>query len=126
MKSALFVYPQGSLALSSWQIFNLLEWQCSKPQSKAESAINLFIKASSGGRKICKPPLGLCSYSFHVSGPLTPAQERDIAECFKLLDEDGSGALDISELVKAFKLLGFKVIHKPVISLPSAQNDKEW
>ena len=42
-------------------------------------------------------------------GPLTALQERDIAECFKLLDEDGSGALDISELVKAFKMLGFKV-----------------
>ncbi len=42
-------------------------------------------------------------------GPLTLAQERDIAECFKLLDEDGSGALDIYELVKAFKMLGFKV-----------------
>lgn len=43
------------------------------------------------------------------AGPLTPQQERDIAECFQLLDEDGSGALDVSELVKAFKLLGFKV-----------------
>lgn len=36
-------------------------------------------------------------------------QEKDIADCFKMLDEDGSGALDIHELVKAFKMLGFKV-----------------
>ena len=37
-------------------------------------------------------------------------QEKDIAECFSMLDEDGSGALDVSELVKAFKMLGFQVM----------------
>ena len=43
-----------------------------------------------------------------VAGPLTAMQEKDIAECFSMLDEDGSGALDVSELVKAFKMLGFQ------------------
>jgi Ca2+-binding EF-hand superfamily protein len=44
-----------------------------------------------------------------VTGPLTALQEKDIADCFGMLDEDGSGALDVSELVKAFKMLGFQV-----------------
>jgi len=54
-----------------------------------------------------------------VAGPLTALQEKDIAECFGMLDEDGSGALDVSELVKAFKMLGFQVecLHPPLPSV---------
>lgn len=44
------------------------------------------------------------------AGPLTQQQERDIAECFQMLDEDASGTLEVVELVKAFKMLGFKVL----------------
>ena len=50
------------------------------------------------------------------AGPLTAMQEKDIAECFSMLDEDGSGALDVSELVKAFKMLGFQVTLPPWFS----------
>ena len=42
------------------------------------------------------------------AGPLTPQQETDITDCFRLLDEDGSGSLCTAELVKAFKMMGFK------------------
>lgn len=43
------------------------------------------------------------------AGPLSSAQEADIADCFNMLDEDGSQTLEINELVKAFRMLGLKV-----------------
>ncbi|CAG9467653.1 unnamed protein product [Pedinophyceae sp. YPF-701] len=39
---------------------------------------------------------------------LSEQQRREIEMCFKLLDDDGSGALDADELYDAFKELGFK------------------
>ena len=51
------------------------------------------------------------------AGPLTDQQEMEIEECFEMLDEDGSGALDTDELVKAFNLLGFKVGSSRVLVL---------
>jgi hypothetical protein len=41
--------------------------------------------------------------------PLTEQQKAEIAECFHLLDADGSGALDADELAVAFTLLGYKI-----------------
>lgn len=37
---------------------------------------------------------------------LTDAQKVQLAECFELMDQDGSGAIDKDELGAAFKLLG--------------------
>ena len=53
------------------------------------------------------------------AGPLTAAQEADIADCFNMLDEDGSGTLEVKELVKAFKMLGLKVMELDMESCTS-------
>ena len=42
-------------------------------------------------------------------GKLSAQQAHEIRDCFELLDEDGSGALDVQEFRKAFRLLGLKV-----------------
>ena len=42
-------------------------------------------------------------------GKLTAQQAHEIRDCFDLLDEDGSGALTVDELRRAFKMLGMKV-----------------
>ncbi|KAK9823549.1 hypothetical protein WJX72_003656 [[Myrmecia] bisecta] len=47
-------------------------------------------------------------------GKLNPQQKQEIRECFELLDEDGSGALDADELYKAFKMLGMRVTKKSI------------
>lgn len=53
------------------------------------------------------------------AGPLTAAQEADIADCFNMLDADGSGTLEVKELVKAFKMLGLKVMELKMESCTS-------
>lgn len=37
---------------------------------------------------------------------LSDEQKRQMKECFELMDQDGSGAIDADELGAAFKLLG--------------------
>eukprot|EP00798_Chlamydomonas_sp_ICE-L_P009038 gene9038-16160_t len=44
-----------------------------------------------------------------VRPKLTETQKQELQQCFKLMDEDGSGAIDAEELGAAFKLLGFKL-----------------
>ena len=39
---------------------------------------------------------------------LTRTQRAELAECFSLIDEDESGAIDTRELEEAFKVLGVK------------------
>lgn len=47
-------------------------------------------------------------------GKLTAQQAHEIRDCFDLLDEDGSGALTVDELRRAFKMLGMKVRRPPL------------
>jgi Ca2+-binding EF-hand superfamily protein len=41
-----------------------------------------------------------------VRPKLTDEQKQQLKECFELMDQDGSGAIDADELGAAFKLLG--------------------
>jgi len=41
-----------------------------------------------------------------VRPKLTREQRLELMECFELIDEDGSGAIELDELMEAFKLLG--------------------
>jgi hypothetical protein len=43
--------------------------------------------------------------------PLPPDKEAEVMESFQLMDGDGSGALDSTELQQAFQLLGYRVRH---------------
>lgn len=45
---------------------------------------------------------------------LTAQQKAEIEECFTLMDSDGSGAIDVREIIQAFGSLGF-VISKDAI-----------
>ena len=59
----------------------------------------------------------LCRHGFPLpTGRLTSQQAHEIRDCFDLLDEDSSGALDVTEFRRAFRLLGLKV------SLPDVQH----
>ncbi|EFJ50336.1 hypothetical protein VOLCADRAFT_35532, partial [Volvox carteri f. nagariensis] len=40
---------------------------------------------------------------------LSDEQKQQMKECFELMDQDGSGAIDAEELAAAFKLLGIKM-----------------
>lgn len=54
----------------------------------------------------------------HAVPPSLTKQERgQLAECFKLMDGDGSGAIDVDELYSAFKILGLHVTKKSVSEL---------
>ncbi|GBG84237.1 hypothetical protein CBR_g38208 [Chara braunii] len=45
----------------------------------------------------------------YVRPKLTQTQKVELRECFDLIDSDGSGAIDATELITAFKVLGFRV-----------------
>jgi Ca2+-binding EF-hand superfamily protein len=47
-------------------------------------------------------------YGRTVRPKLTDEQKQQLKECFELMDQDGSGAIDADELGAAFKLLGRK------------------
>ena len=50
----------------------------------------------------------LSKHGIHPPPPqITENQRAEVEECFKLLDEDGSGSLDADELMVAFHELGF-------------------
>lgn len=40
---------------------------------------------------------------------LTAQQQAEIEECFQMLDSDGSGAIDVDEIIDAFAALGFDI-----------------
>ncbi|EFJ49578.1 hypothetical protein VOLCADRAFT_48744, partial [Volvox carteri f. nagariensis] len=40
---------------------------------------------------------------------MTAQQRAEIQECFEMLDSDGSGALDVKEILHAFGALGFTI-----------------
>eukprot|EP00249_Psilotum_nudum_P013065 c24133_g1_i2 orf=220-1269(+) len=44
-----------------------------------------------------------------VRPELTKRQKQELKECFNLIDADGSGAIDVGELVTAFTVLGLRV-----------------
>lgn len=52
-----------------------------------------------------------------VPPSLTKQERSQLAECFKLMDGDGSGAIDVDELYSAFKILGLHVTKKSVSEL---------
>lgn len=43
---------------------------------------------------------------------LTRDQKRELKECFELIDEDRSGAIELEELMEAFKLLNVHMTEK--------------
>ncbi|EFN54297.1 hypothetical protein CHLNCDRAFT_14319, partial [Chlorella variabilis] len=45
---------------------------------------------------------------------LTEEQKANLRTCFRMMDADGSGAIDAEELGAAFKLLGLSVSRKEV------------
>lgn len=54
----------------------------------------------------------------HAVRPALTKQERaQLAECFALMDGDGSGAIDVDELYKAFRVLGLHVTRRSVSDL---------
>lgn len=54
----------------------------------------------------------------HAVPPSLTKQERaQLAECFALMDGDGSGAIDVDELYHAFRVLGLQVTKKSVSDL---------
>ena len=48
---------------------------------------------------------------------LSSTQKEEIRECFKLLDADGSGALDVDELQMAFKVLSIPMSRNAILRL---------
>jgi hypothetical protein len=52
-----------------------------------------------------------------VRPALTKAERAQLAECFALMDGDGSGAIDVDELFQAFHLLGLHVTKQAVRDL---------
>ncbi len=52
-----------------------------------------------------------------VQPVLTKAERAQLAECFALMDGDGSGAIDVDELFQAFHLLGLHVTKQAVRDL---------
>ena len=54
----------------------------------------------------------------HAVRPSLTKQERaQLAECFALMDKDGSGAIDVDELYRAFRVLGLHVTKQSVSEL---------
>lgn len=49
-----------------------------------------------------------------VKPKLTEEQKANLRTCFRMMDADGSGAIDAEELGAAFKLLGLSVSRKEV------------
>ncbi|GAX79997.1 hypothetical protein CEUSTIGMA_g7437.t1 [Chlamydomonas eustigma] len=52
-----------------------------------------------------------------VRPKLTDKQYEELQQVFKLMDDDGSGAIDIDELGAAFKLLGFQLTKNEILQL---------
>lgn len=52
-----------------------------------------------------------------VRPALTRAERAQLAECFALMDGDGSGAIDVDELSQAFHVLGLHVTKQAVRDL---------
>lgn len=52
-----------------------------------------------------------------VHPSLTEAERAQLKECFALMDGDGSGAIDVNELYKAFRILGLHVTKQAVRDL---------
>ena len=52
-----------------------------------------------------------------VRPALTKHELAQLAECFALMDGDGSGAIDVEELYKAFRVLGLHVTKQAVCDL---------
>ena len=52
-----------------------------------------------------------------VRPSLTKQERAQLAECFALMDGDGSGAIDVDELYRAFRVLGLRVTKKSVSEL---------
>jgi hypothetical protein len=44
-----------------------------------------------------------------IGAAMTAQQRAEIQECFEMLDRDGSGALDVREIIHAFGALGFTI-----------------
>ena len=57
------------------------------------------------------------SHGHAVRPALTKQERAQLAECFALMDGDGSGAIDVDELYKAFRVLGLHVTKKSVSDL---------
>ena len=58
----------------------------------------------------CHPPCALQT----VKPKLTEEQKANLRMCFRMMDADGSGAIDAEELDAAFRLLGLSVSRKEV------------
>ncbi|GAX81727.1 hypothetical protein CEUSTIGMA_g9155.t1 [Chlamydomonas eustigma] len=52
-----------------------------------------------------------------VKPKLSTEQLTELNDCFKLMDEDGSGSIDVSELEAAFKMLGIMMSKKEFMKL---------
>ena len=52
-----------------------------------------------------------------VRPSLTKQEKAQLAECFALMDGDGSGAIDVDELYRAFRVLGLQATKKSVTEL---------
>ena len=52
-----------------------------------------------------------------VRPSLTKQERAQLAECFALMDGDGSGAIDVDELYRAFRVLGLHVTKQSVSDL---------
>eukprot|EP00798_Chlamydomonas_sp_ICE-L_P001550 gene1550-32932_t len=61
----------------------------------------------------------------HLPAKLTDQQGADFKECFNLMDEDGSGAIDAQELQSAFKLLGINMTRREVDLIVSDVDDSK-
>eukprot|EP01023_Acetabularia_acetabulum_P047246 TRINITY_DN4969_c0_g1_i4.p3 TRINITY_DN4969_c0_g1~~TRINITY_DN4969_c0_g1_i4.p3 ORF type:complete len:166 (-),score=41.51 TRINITY_DN4969_c0_g1_i4:284-781(-) len=48
---------------------------------------------------------------------LSDAQREQLQECFELMDQDGSGAIDADELGAAFKLLGINIKRSDLVEM---------
>lgn len=48
---------------------------------------------------------------------LTAQQHAEIEECFEMLDRDGSGAIDVQEIIHAFGALGFAISQEAIEEL---------
>ena len=56
-------------------------------------------------------------HGYAVRPSLSKQERAQLAECFALMDGDGSGAIDVDELHSAFKILGLRVTKKRVSEL---------
>ena len=53
---------------------------------------------------------------------LTRSELDELEECFVMIDADGSGAIDVDELHKAFKMLQLKVTRSKIKEMLAAGN----